>query len=64
MFCIFIDPRRKKRQQDLHRRRVQDLQETVMSSSSQSQSVSVKLVDGELLASDHELLLASDIEEL
>ena len=50
-FLHFIDPRHR-RQQDLHERRHQDLQKTVVSSSSQSQSVSMKLSE---LLEDEEL---------
>ena len=49
-FLHFIDPRHS--QQDLHERRHQDLQKTVISSSSQSQSVSMKLSE---LLDDEEL---------
>ena len=41
-FLHFIDPRHR-RQEDLHERRNQELQKTVVSSSPQSQSVSMKL---------------------
>ena len=40
-FLHFIDPRH--RQQNLHERKHQELQKTVVSSSPQSQSVSMKL---------------------
>ena len=50
-FLHFIGPRHR-RQQDLHETRHQDLQKTVVSSSSQSQSVSMKLSE---LLDDEEL---------